>query len=1020
MLFLYQSSDVVRLADTLAEAVRANSSVFAPHFVVTGHSSTYHWLREHLAHRNGISAHFLHKSGEDCLEMIYQVLEAGPSKSELLKPSQLVWILDKVLQSEAFLQRPEVAVVADYLKDSSIKRFSFSEKMAQLFVNYQQSEPELIRSWNRGELRDPSSKEERWQLALWTELKKQSAGRLPDRTQYIDAILNSLKSPDNIRQLKLKVPAISFFGSMTWTSEWLRLLQTLSNYLHIRIFYQAPPQSSDPLLEYLGSFYQKQSPLLNGVKVTDEYNPVLPTPTNRFQALKQQLHTGEAYQLTPDASDDSLLITSHFSIMREVDALYHYLLRQLAEMPDLKPRDICVMVPNVKDYLPALKTHFEQADCPLPYTVFDSTGSSEFGPLKALEALFNFDGKAFTNKQVLGLLEYPSIRNRVGITDLAQLKTAVDSASIRHGFEGSKELETHYVSWKYGLKRLIYGFCLPQTEQLIEAYGVPFYPVGDLEESQATNDLMRLSAFVDRLYEWTNEVRKSKTASEWVAFFQFNTLEAFLELTPEEEQQLARLISDLAQLSASPVEFDHLLDFPTLRYYWIQKAATLEPGSLLGFGGIRVVGPNPYQMAPSKIVAFLGLNGNEFPRQTIRLSFDLSKQDGTNTADLDKLLFLQVLLQTERKCWLSYQGQDIQNNSEIPPSVLIQALEATLSRWPSEQPKQYLLKYPLHPFSKRYSLDPALYRFGKLEGPTQRRWQKETIVSPRPVLLSKEPVQEIDLQDLIKFWKEPIEYYYNTVLKLYLSDKEEEQKDSEHFELNKLESWPIKQRLLDTLLAGENIDLKQLREEYVRSGKLPLRNLGNAMLEKMAAEAQEVHQRFQVKIKDLVLQSPQEYVYEPEGKNWKIRGKLNTVYIGKTGCFLAFCTSSAEKYKYRIETALQLELLRKSQPDSKPIYVTGSDKGDLVVNPGLLDKLVEHYLARHEQLLGFSEKLIKIIALEMNDEDLHTWSNTEDKYDFPPLSRKWEYQKGYFKVEQQRKTTQDLVKVVMDHIIPPP
>ena len=70
-----------------------------------------------------------------------------------------------------------------------------------------------------------------------------------------------------------------------------------------------------------------------------------------------------------------------------------------------------------------------------------------------------------------------------------------------------------------------------------------------------------------------------------------------------------------------------------------------------------------------------------------------------------------------------------------------------------------------------------------MEGPTQRRWQKETIVSPRPVLLSKEPVQEIDLQDLIKFWKEPIEYYYKTVLKLYLNDEEEEQKDSEHFEL---------------------------------------------------------------------------------------------------------------------------------------------------------------------------------------------------------------------------------------------
>ncbi|MBK6836121.1 MAG: exodeoxyribonuclease V subunit gamma [Bacteroidetes bacterium] len=56
------------------------------------------------------------------------------------------------------------------------------------------------------------------------------------------------------------------------------------------------------------------------------------------------------------------------------------------------------------------------------------------------------------------------------------VRTAVDKAAIRFGIDGSAEKDTQFISFKNGLKRLLYGYCMVGDDSYVEGTE-EYYPV---------------------------------------------------------------------------------------------------------------------------------------------------------------------------------------------------------------------------------------------------------------------------------------------------------------------------------------------------------------------------------------------------------------------------------------------------------------------------------------------------------------------------------------------------------------
>lgn len=948
----YTSNDSEILANKLSGNINSNKSVFKPHFIISAHQSTNAWLTEHIANKNGIAAHLFYQRPEEFVSMIYNVLEAGTAQRELLATKSLVWLIDHVLGSAEFKAKPEHKTVVLYIDDDEMKRFTLSEKILHLFEEYQTKEPDMIRKWNNNQLADLGEdlkEAEIWQRYIWNALKALAKAKISDFTQMMDAIYKCLEDPEKVKVLLEKVADVSFFGNLPYTPEYIKLLQTLGEKTDIRIclYHQNffdKNESVHRLVKNLGAFGIKQNKLFDNLQSEVLQSTYDTSAANLLQTLQEKIKGKEITYIDDNKKDDSITISNCFSINREVEALYHYLIRQFKENSSLGMRDICVITPDIEKYAPAVKSFFSSKDFPIEFNFYDTSHKIKASPYLALEALLNLDTDTFTSRQLLGLLEFNFIRDRFGFNeDIGLLTRAVKAANIRHGIEGNPELETDLVAWRYGLKRLIYGFCLEPKEELVEINDTTFFPVTEFEDRD-TLELLRLYEFVEELDMWIQNRKAERSLAEWVTFITEMTLVKFLDMKDYESFHFTKLLSDWMHASAF-VENDKI-SFRVIHYHLSTLLNSMEGGEKKGFGGVRFVSPNAYLSTPASIYAFLGLNGSDFPRKTTRLSFDLSSKTHPTPTDLDKNLFLNILLASRKKCYLSFIGQSVKDNSRIPPSTLLEELLTSLkeSLLRNKDSDEIITKHPLHGFSMKYNragTEDKLYRFEKrIENENDSNFPDQEIVSE--ILKSDEEGRTIiPLKDLIDFLIDPVKHFYNKKLGVYYPNNEDNEAEVESFELNTLEEWAVMDNILGATLTSNSKNDDEIYEELLRSGKLPLKNFGKATFERCMKKVKGVIE----KIGGFSGQTPRSQNIDIKINGFRIKGTVDNIYDST----LLFSTVSSDKLKYRIRAWVSFLCLSQELNPLKLLYVT-KDKGKIKENvPANSIELLENYCTKYKE-----------------------------------------------------------------------
>jgi len=680
---LYISNQMETLCGKLAANLNPESgSIFNKTMIITQGGGMNNWLTGKMTETNGIFAHYEFQNQDGFLGQVYELLTGEKLRSNR---DAIKFGVYRLLETDDF--KNKFQSVADYYEGNDLRRIQLSEKIADLFDQYQLYRSEMIRKWESGQTDTDKPDSENWQMWLWQQLG------IPSKATLRDKIYDKLESVENRELLKNTFPAIHLFGISIYTSFHLEFYKRLSEYIPVHFYLCLPSEEKDQKNSLLESFGTKAKELLEqfaGMKTELKDFPV--TDNNTLLGRLQNSIVNNK-ELTEKGPDDSIQVTSHFTPVREVEALYNYLLDLFENDGALKPRDVLVITPDINKYEPFIRAVFRNAPVKLPHRISGAVKTTGDSITASLELISNMSEEDLTAENVVGLLEQNRIGKAYRIEDTSYIRGVINKAGIRFGRKNSLNDDTHFVSWKYGLEKIILGYAMltedafdvshrleDEEKELLDGR-LTNYPYRDAEAS-ASHDLLRLKAFVDDLQSLFDEQKTPRTLAEWKLLFLESVMgkmvwsNDFDKKDREERAEIYRALGFTERLdeaaAAEKVPWQVFLNELKKRLFTESREHELNTGSITFTSAI------PAKGLPHKVIAFIGLDNGVFPRQDHHLGFDLMGNDyqpgDRSKKEADKSLFLDTLMSARQKLYLSYIGQSVNDNTEIPPSIVLDTL----------------------------------------------------------------------------------------------------------------------------------------------------------------------------------------------------------------------------------------------------------------------------------------------------------------------------------------------------------
>lgn len=1003
-LHLKVSNSLESLAAGLSDnLLHAGNSVFDPHYIITQTEGMNNWLKLQLAARLGIAANCRFMKPNELIHQLYYRMD-GPS-GDVLSVQSLGWLLYKLLGEKEFAKR--FPTVADYFRHSGpekdSRRMALAEKVADLFDQYQVYRPAMIQQWNTADI--AALPEQEWQQYLWAKVKTLTNSSLPDKTVIGAHILAALKQADKRESLAARIPAIYLFGLSITTAYHVEILYELSSFIDIYFYILNPAPAvywfEDRSEKQLAAWRQKGykdlegqtagNTLLTGwgrviqdsfallfkhdefINAYEEATLAEPEPDSLLHKIQHDVFnaaTTDRHPLSPqDISDGSISIQSCYTVAREVEGLYNYLVQLVdKKKAALSPRDIVVMVSDVDAYAPYIKAIFNNAPYQFRYTIADESYSDSDNIFNALHAILLLNEDNFKAEEVLQLLDASFIRERFNITDVDRVRSIVDAANIRFGMEGRREDDTRFVSWEYGLKRIMYGICMSGGAAFSEG-GDSFYPLDLLEGSDA-QELIRFVHFVEVLMDSIRRRSEPRSIADWVAYVEQVLHNLVYEPEDDTDDDYTLLMQHLSAYNAVNEYMDEPVPYDVFGRSFLQTLSGSTRSGLFVNGGITFCSLIPMRSIPFKVVALMGLNYDKFPRRELPASFNLMEQKrqrgDRNIKENDKHLFLETILSAKQYLYISYIGQSAKDNTSLPPSALVDELldyiEAGASD-PDNVRKQLILQQPLQSFSHKYAgKDTRLYSYLDRAGgaviPVNAK-NKENILPA---------FDEIDLEDLVRFFKNPFKAYYNKVLGIYYGDEQVLLGDTELFSLDSLQEWQLKNDLLAVPDGGS----LALKDSLVKKGRLPLKNMAAVALQQVEEKVQPVRLLYTEATQDA---EPATISFELPVKGGVLKGDLKGVFDGHLVCI----SWSGNETKYLVEAYIRYLAGAAAGLLSGLRFISGAKKKAVFTAAPLpakeaakrLKELLAIYKAGFEKIAAFSpDFFIKPSQVEELDEEL--------------------------------------------------
>ncbi len=807
-MFIYHKSNslsqhILPLSEALFE-YRKNDP-FKKTWIVVQNKEAQQWLILELSRITGISFNIEFVLPSEVIWKLYRLFE--PELPSVLPSDRMpiLWKVFEMLENDTFKDFPY------YRANNQQTNLQLASQIADVFDLYQIYRPKLIRAWEEGKyLTEDSS--ERWQARLWNYLSKVWNKEFPDiptRADVFFELKDFLKKETN----HVDIPsAIFVFGHSHLSTPFLEILETISLNSDVHLFRNNYPISED---------IQEQTAILN----KDWAKPSL-NATNHIEEILSRLGTANSREIahqTPsknvlsglDPTNTSLPIAIHscHNERREAEIVKDELLSHLNSDLELSVEDVLILVPDIYRYGGIIESVF---------TGYDSEPSIPiYNPASRVNRVV--DDFLF----LLGLLD-----SEFKVSDISELLTR---NSIQERFNLSEEevyiieswLSDNKIHWGLTSEDSVYslskassnflsGFLIEGNEfQSLESH-IPYKNIDSTDRGELAAHFTFLVRFLEK---WNRSTSSQKSLLEWVK----SIIELCTSLTPATPKneydwisvlQSINQLEEIAAMSNSSVP----LDFGLFKQWFNGYMSNRQASSTRIGRGVMLSTYIPYRGIPFKRIYMLGMNEKEFPRNSIRPSFDLINKypetgDRISKED-DVFLFYELLHNTTDFLSISYIGQDMYSNKDKLPSVLVQKL---IDLYPGIKVK----KHKLHGFDPGYFSPASSFS-------TNQKDLSEKIASENTDKVffvddydfnadDEKPI--IGINQVIGFFSHSSKYMLSNVFQIKNPFENKEPEDRETFKISGLSKYEIDHFLVEALANGYD---EQTIEKYVSiSGLIP-------------------------------------------------------------------------------------------------------------------------------------------------------------------------------------------------------
>jgi exodeoxyribonuclease V gamma subunit len=433
-----------------------------------------------------------------------------------------------------------------------------------------------------------------------------------------------------------------------------------------------------------------------------------------------------------------------------------------------------------------------------------------------------------------------------------------------------------------------------------------------IEGSQAQL-LAKLDWFVrDHLFVWSEQAGQQHSLAAWGQWLKGIIEQVFAP----EDYEVQSLLATVAQLQQVAVT-QHTRHYPLATITTWLDAAITERKTSQGFmaGQLTFFSMLPMRSIPFKLVAVLGLNDGEFPRQDKRPSFDLMANDfqlGDRSVRVDdRYQFLEVLLAARHTLYLSYVGQSQKTNQVIPPSVVVQELFDELGVDATKNTQ----RYPLQPFGRQYfAPDSELYTFDesvKTSAAAIHHNHQNSAWLTLPLSMPAYTQTDIDINDFLAFAKSPYQWFINKRLGIRLKGVDTLTPGHEVFSLDTLSRYQIEQEIFAQIIAGQAT--ADIHQQLTESGRWMDGRLGELRLSHTIAKIMPVAEHVLGLQMDF---TPQPLAIDTHFGHYRVVGDIADHY-GASFIMARFATLKPKDF---IPAALVSGLTK------QPVYLFGKDK----------------------------------------------------------------------------------------------
>ncbi len=393
--------------------------------------------------------------------------------------------------------------------------------------------------------------------------------------------------------------------------------------------------------------------------------------------------------------DRSLQIVACPGIYREVETVYNNILYNLNQDNSLQLTDIAILVPDISKYKPVFDSVFNRRPEVISYNLVDSHAEIESIYGQAVLGILELATGRFSRKEVFDLILNPCFmyKWKTGQDEIEAWADWAESLNIFHTFDKQSKQEKGYLgsgyyTWKQGLQRLRLSRILSAPDESAEGIAkhfkgvVPYY---DLKTGDAAL-MEKFCLIMEKLHLAATSLRKMQSTGEkWKQSFLKvcdDLLKIPLDLRGETSIQHA-LINAFDNLKFYDAFCEDKcksgLDIELIKEF-VKSSLTSISGGYGNYltGGVTISSLQPMRPIPFKIVYLLGMEEGAFPGKADRSSLDLRllkrRIGDISLPERNCYIFLEMLLSTHDKLYISYIAKDLQKDRFLQPCSLVNQL----------------------------------------------------------------------------------------------------------------------------------------------------------------------------------------------------------------------------------------------------------------------------------------------------------------------------------------------------------